>query len=172
MHDINHDTPQEHLPTIAEDVFEPEEHVEEQEGVGRPVGRPPNDDQPKSSIRRSARVKGAPQRYHIWFPSDQVDEHDNEGNEYALITEEGEPSSFEEAQNLAEKAEWSATMRKEMKSLSDNKTWELVELPKGKQVIACRWMYKRKEGSKTGEKIFKAKLVAKGFTPTEGCGLQ
>ncbi|KAL2621793.1 hypothetical protein R1flu_001998 [Riccia fluitans] len=51
---------------------------------------------------------------------------------------------------------------------SDNKTWELVELPKSKQVITCRWVYKRKEGSGTGEKIFKAKLVAKGFTQRKG----
>ncbi|KAL2612986.1 hypothetical protein R1flu_024678 [Riccia fluitans] len=168
IHDINHDTPQGDLLAIAEDVFEPEEHVEEQEGVGRPVGRPPNDDQLESSVRRSSRVKGAPQRYGVWFPSDQVDEHDNEGDIYALITEEGELSSFEKAHNLAEKAEWSTAMRKEMKSLSDNKSWELVELPKGKQVIACRWVYKRKEGSGTGEKIFKARLVAKGFTQRKG----
>ncbi|KAL2624407.1 hypothetical protein R1flu_008652 [Riccia fluitans] len=59
-------------------------------------------------------------------------------------------------------------MRKEMKSLNDNKTWKLVELPKGKQVIACKWVYKRKEGSGMGKKIFKAKLVAKGFTQQKG----
>ncbi|KAL2611477.1 hypothetical protein R1flu_023169 [Riccia fluitans] len=132
IHDIDHDALQGDIPTVAEDVPEPEEHIEEQEGV------------------------------------DQVDEHDNEGDVYALITKEGEPSSFEEAQNLAEKAEWSAAMRKEMKSLNDNKTWELVELPKGKQVIACRWVYKRKKGSRTDEKIFKARLVAKGFTQRKG----
>ncbi|KAL2630872.1 hypothetical protein R1flu_015558 [Riccia fluitans] len=168
IHDINHDTPQGDLPTIVEDVFEPKEHIEEQEGVGRPVDRPPDDDQPESSMRRSAHVRGASQRYGVWFPSDQVDEHDNEDDVYVLITEEGEPSSFEEAHNSVEKAEWSAAMRKEMKSLSDNKTWELVEFPKGKQVIACRWVYKRKEGSGTGEKIFKARLVAKGFTQQKG----
>ncbi|KAL2623060.1 hypothetical protein R1flu_003265 [Riccia fluitans] len=82
--------------------------------------------------------------------------------------EEGEPSSFEEAQNSDEKVEWTEEIRKEMKSFSDNKTWKLVELPKGKQVIACRYMYKRKEGSRAGEKIFKARLVAKGFTQWKG----
>ncbi|KAL2607982.1 hypothetical protein R1flu_026555 [Riccia fluitans] len=168
IHDINHDTPQGDLPTVVEDVSEPEKHVEEKEGVDRPMGRPQDDDQPESSMKRSSHVKGALERYGVWFPSDQVDEHDNEGDVYMLITEEGEPSSFEEAQNLAEKAEWSMAMRKEMKSLNDNKTWELVELPKGKQVIACRWVYKRKEGSETDEKIFKARLAAKGFTQRKG----
>ncbi|KAL2608265.1 hypothetical protein R1flu_026838 [Riccia fluitans] len=164
IHDTDHDAPQGDIPTIVEDVHEPEEHIEEQEEVGRPMGEPFNDDQPESSMRRSSCVKSAPERYGAWFPSDQVDEHDNEGDVHALITKEGEPSSFEEAQNLDEKVEWIMMMRKEMKSLNDIKTWELVELPKGKQVIACRWVYKRKEGSRAGEKIFKAKLVAKGFT--------
>ncbi|KAL2653418.1 hypothetical protein R1flu_021546 [Riccia fluitans] len=60
IHDINHNTPQEDIPAVVEDVLESEEHVEEQEGVGRLVGRPPNDDQPESLVRRSSRVKGAP----------------------------------------------------------------------------------------------------------------
>ncbi|KAL2620625.1 hypothetical protein R1flu_000830 [Riccia fluitans] len=72
--------------------------------------------------------------YFLGYQQDQVDEHDNEGDVYALIIEEGEPSSFEEAQNFVDKAEWTATMRKEMKSLNDNKTWELVELRKDKQM--------------------------------------
>ncbi|KAL2630368.1 hypothetical protein R1flu_015054 [Riccia fluitans] len=97
IHDIDHDAPQGDIPTVAEDVPEPEEHIEEQEGVVRPVGRPPNDDQPESLVRRSSRVKGAFEKYGVWFPLDQVDEHDNEGDLYALIMEEGEPSSFEEA---------------------------------------------------------------------------
>ncbi|KAL2634609.1 hypothetical protein R1flu_006088 [Riccia fluitans] len=168
IHDIDHDAPQGDLPAIAEDVIELEEHVEEQERVGRPVGRPPNDDQPESLVRRSSPIKSALERYGIWFPSNQVDEHDNESDVYALIMKEGVPSSFEEAHNSVEKVEWSVAMRKKMKSLNDNKTWELVELPKGKQVIACKWVYKRKEGSEADEEIFKARLVAKGFTQRKG----
>ncbi|KAL2614222.1 hypothetical protein R1flu_025914 [Riccia fluitans] len=59
IHDVNHDTPQGDLSTIAEDVFEPEEHVKEQEGVARLMDRLPNDDQPESLMRRSSHVKGA-----------------------------------------------------------------------------------------------------------------
>ncbi|KAL2622534.1 hypothetical protein R1flu_002739 [Riccia fluitans] len=147
IHDIDHDMPQGDISTIVEDVLESEEHVEEHEGVGRPMDRPRHDDHLESSMRRSSRVKSALERYGVWFLSDQVDEHDNEGDVYTLITEEGKTSSFEEAQNSVEKVEWTVAMWKEMKFLNDNKTWELVELPKGKQVIACRWVYKRKEGS-------------------------
>ncbi|KAL2650499.1 hypothetical protein R1flu_018627 [Riccia fluitans] len=72
IHDTDHDAPQGDIPTVAEDVPEPEEHVEEQEGVDRPVGRPPDVDQPESLVRRSSRVKSALERYGIWFPSNQI----------------------------------------------------------------------------------------------------
>ncbi|KAL2610057.1 hypothetical protein R1flu_028630 [Riccia fluitans] len=105
----------------AEDVLEPEEHIEEQ-GVDKRMDRPPHDDQPESSMRRSSHVKSAPERYGIWFPSDHVDEHDNECEVHALIMEKHEPSSFEKAHNSDEKAKWTIAMRKEMKSINDNKT--------------------------------------------------
>ena len=36
-------------------------------------------------------------------------------------------------------------MEEEMQSLHKNQTWELVELPKGKRTIECKWVYKKKE---------------------------
>ncbi|KAL2652472.1 hypothetical protein R1flu_020600 [Riccia fluitans] len=50
IHDTDHDAPQEEIPAEVEDVLEPKEHIEEQEGVGKPMDRPPHDDQPQSSI--------------------------------------------------------------------------------------------------------------------------
>lgn len=47
-------------------------------------------------------------------------------------------------------------------------TWELVELPRGKQVIGYKWLYKPKiNANRTIEKL-KARLVAKGYTQKEG----
>ena len=56
-------------------------------------------------------------------------------------------------------------MEEEMQSLHKNQTWELVELPKGKRAIGCKWVYRKKEAisEKEGEK-FKAHLVAKGYS--------
>ncbi|OAE28602.1 hypothetical protein AXG93_2175s1860 [Marchantia polymorpha subsp. ruderalis] len=55
-------------------------------------------------------------------------------------------------------------MRKEMKSLHDNQTWELVDLTNGKRAIDCKWVYTVKdESTEAAEKIFKARLVAKVF---------
>ena len=36
-------------------------------------------------------------------------------------------------------------MVEENESLSNNKTWELMELPKGKKPIGCKWVIKKKE---------------------------
>ena len=56
-----------------------------------------------------------------------------------------------------------------MQSLHKNQTWELVELPKGKMAIGCKWVYKKKEAvsEKKGEK-FKAHLLAKGCSQKHG----
>ncbi|KAL2634229.1 hypothetical protein R1flu_005708 [Riccia fluitans] len=136
------------------------------------MGRPPHDDQPESSMRWSSRVKSAFEKYGVWFPSDQVDEHDNVRNVYALITEEGEPSSYEEAQNLVEKAEWNTKMQKEMNSLNDDKTWELVELPQG-QASNCLQIDVQKEGRiPSRRKDFQGQASGQGIQTTEGCGLK
>ncbi|OAE35298.1 hypothetical protein AXG93_392s1470 [Marchantia polymorpha subsp. ruderalis] len=60
-------------------------------------------------------------------------------------------------------------MQKKMKSLHDSQTWELVELPNEKRAIDCKWVYTVKDGSiDAAEKIFKARLMAKGFEQRKG----
>lgn len=34
---------------------------------------------------------------------------------------------------------WKAAMLEEMNALEKNKTWELVELPSGKEAVGCKW---------------------------------
>lgn len=50
--------------------------------------------------------------------------------------------------------------------LSKNSTWELVKRPKNRNVVGCRWVYKLKPNP--SGPIFKAQLVAKGFSQREG----
>lgn len=79
----------------------------------------------------------------------------------ALILEEKEHSSYYEACALKQKHEYNAAMKTEMQSLSDNKT-NLVKLFSNHQVIDCKWVYKLKDVPLDGgDKIYKAKLVAK-----------
>ena len=54
-------------------------------------------------------------------------------------------------------------MHEEMNSLNKNKTYNLVELPKGKKVLRNKWVFKL---TKDGDKLvkYKARLVVKGFS--------
>ena len=55
-----------------------------------------------------------------------------------------------------------------MKSLLVNKTWELVELPKGKNVVGCKWVFKvKKDGDGKVDRL-KARLVVQGYSQHEG----
>lgn len=81
----------------------------------------------------------------------------------------GIPSNFEETISSPEKEDWSIAMAGEMKLLLKNNTWDLVQLPKGKRAIGCKWVFAKKEGFPEQSGVrFKARLVAKGYTQKEG----
>jgi hypothetical protein len=79
-----------------------------------------------------------------------------------------DPSSFKEAMKSRHSSEWLDAMKDEMKSMSTNDVWDLVEIPKGAKMVGCKWVYKTKQDSKGNIERFKARLVAKGFTQREG----
>ena len=85
------------------------------------------------------------------------------GSHQAHITIHHEPTSFEEATNSPEKTKWREAMGKEMKSLIDNKVWELTTLPPTKKAIGCKWVYKVKTNRDGSIERYKARLVARGF---------
>ncbi|CAL9002404.1 unnamed protein product [Prunus brigantina] len=59
---------------------------------------------------------------------------------YALpVIEDDIPSAYKEAVRSSESVEWKKSMDEEMKSLHKNETWKLVQLPKGKKAIGCKW---------------------------------
>lgn len=76
-----------------------------------------------------------------------------------------EPSSYKEA---GQYSEWRAAMEEEYESILKNKTWDLVKLPKGKQPIGCKWLYKPKFKADGSIEKYKARLVAKGYSQQEG----
>jgi len=76
-----------------------------------------------------------------------------------------EPSSYKEENECRE---WKTAMEQEYESIIRNNTWELVELPKGKQTIGCKWLYKPKINADGTIEKLKARLVAKGYSQKEG----
>ena len=59
-------------------------------------------------------------------------------------------------------------MDEEMAALNYNETWDLVQLPKGKKSIGCKWVYKIKHNTDGSVSRYKARLVAKGYAQTYG----
>jgi hypothetical protein len=58
-------------------------------------------------------------------------------------------------------------MKDEMKSISINDVWDLIEIPKGVNTVRSKWVSKTKHDSKGNIKRFKARLMVKGFTQRE-----
>lgn len=55
-----------------------------------------------------------------------------------------------------------------MKSHEKNHTWQLVDLPRGKDAIGLKWVYKTKYNEDGSVKKYKARLVAKGYSQQPG----
>ncbi|KAL0438667.1 UNVERIFIED_CONTAM: Retrovirus-related Pol polyprotein from transposon TNT 1-94 [Sesamum latifolium] len=87
-----------------------------------------------------------------------------EQTERCQLVQIAEPSSFEEA---ARSKAWCDPMDIEMKALENNKMWELVNLPKGKEVIGLKWIYKLKFKPDGSIQKHKARLVARGYMQRE-----
>ena len=59
-------------------------------------------------------------------------------------------------------------MQEETEALHKNQTWELVALPKGRQTIGNKWVYKIKRDDNNQVERYRARLVVKGYTQKEG----
>ncbi|RVW98769.1 Retrovirus-related Pol polyprotein from transposon RE1 [Vitis vinifera] len=70
------------------------------------------------------------------------------------------------------KREWKDAMREEMSALEKNKTWEIVERPKGKNIVDCKWIFTLKYKADGSLERHKARLIAKGYTQTYGVDYQ
>ena len=130
-----------------------EETVKETE----PVSEEPVNEE-KEPLRRSVRQnKGIPaERYCMSY--------------IARTQLSVEPESWTEMQKLSEheKLKWIKAADEEIKSLKELQTWQLTELPTGKQAVGCKWVFKIKRDSEGKVHQYKARLVAKGYSQKYG----
>jgi len=57
-----------------------------------------------------------------------------------LLTDGGEPLSYEESLQDGNSSKWELAMKDDMSSLLKNKTWELTTLPEGKKALQNKWV--------------------------------
>ncbi|KAK9069971.1 hypothetical protein SSX86_010369 [Deinandra increscens subsp. villosa] len=76
------------------------------------------------------------------------------------LNKSSEPKNYFEA---VKDPNWVAAMNDEIEALHRNDTWTLVDLPKDRKPIGCKWIYKIKYKSSGEIERYKARLVAKGY---------
>ena len=117
--------------------------------------------------RRSGRTRRPPLRFMIDEYVDSVIESESEHVALISLTSD-EPVTLEEALQSSNASEWKAAADAEYKSLMDNETWKLVELPPERKSIGCKWVFRTKLNENGEVERFKARLVAKGYAQTYG----
>ena len=63
---------------------------------------------------------------------------------------------------------WYNAMLEEIQALEVNHTWNLVDLPIGKNIVGCKWVFAIKVNPNGSVARLKARLVAKGYAQTYG----
>jgi len=84
-------------------------------------------------------------------------------DEYVTLTNEGDPQSYKEAMADSHKVEWVKVIQKEMKSLRENHTYDIVELLKERKALRNKWVYRLKMEENNPRSRYKARLVVKGL---------
>jgi len=133
--------------TDAESVVEEEEILADSEHDDTDSESKP--DEENEHLRRSKRENKGRLPAHL--------------KDYVLLTDEIEPKNFKEAHHSPNRGKWFEAMTEELKSISDNKTWELVDLPDERSAIGSKWVYKIKYNQDGSVARYKARLVAQGY---------
>lgn len=124
---------------------------------------------------RKRRVIIPPSRYKNAPPPDHLTEDSEVAFALAVFEDIDveEPKDYYEAIRSADKKQWKAVAVDEMNSLEKNETWDVVDRPKDRKVIGCRWIFKIKPGVPGGEpKRYKGRVVSKGYSQREGIDYQ
>ena len=159
-------------------AVETDEYVDtEPPETGEHVGTEPTGtgEQVEHEPRRSTRERRAPIRW--------IQESETSGDANTVLTEVGsfvfhnegaftvfetEPRSYKEALTRNDKSKWIEATKKEFDALIKNETWEIVNLPKGRKAIGCRFVYKIKQTKDGIIERYKARLVARGDLSIKG----
>ncbi|KAG8486268.1 hypothetical protein CXB51_019636 [Gossypium anomalum] len=88
---------------------------------------------------------------------------------FSSVLTDKEPSSISEA---FQSPLWTATARAEYDALISNRTWDLMPLPAGRQVVGCKWIFKVKRNSNGSVARYNGTLVVKSYLQEVGVDFQ
>ncbi|KAI0992481.1 hypothetical protein K3495_g15704, partial [Podosphaera aphanis] len=74
------------------------------------------------------------------------------------------PNTIQEAREHLDCKNWMEAAEKELETLKEKRTWELVDPPVGANVIGNRWVFTKKYDENGNLFKYKARLVAQGYT--------
>lgn len=155
------------LPDDTEPVGAPEPEPEPE--PNEPANNEPQDPLPPDlpiALRRTTRA--AAQRPAAVWQQDgyRVTGRDTHFANAAITLTE--PANMAEAMAGPDATLWQRAMDEEMASLLSNKTWTLMEPPRGANTIDSMWVYKLKRDAAGNVERYKARLVVKGYRQREG----
>ena len=129
------------------------------------------------TLRRSERERRNPNRYGEWIDTEAIDldslsDAENlTANAFLSIIPEAsiaEPRSIKDAWNGEYAEKWREATDSEYESLLKNETWTLVPLPKNRNIVGSKWVFKVKHRADGTIDRFKARLVAQGYSQQQG----
>lgn len=78
-----------------------------------------------------------------------------------------EPLCYNDVLGRKDESEWLKAIDKELNSLAENDTWEIVAKQVNSKLLGTRWIFKLKD-EPNERKTYKARLVVRGFQQREG----
>jgi hypothetical protein len=95
------------------------------------------------------------------LPDIYNDDTKNSFSFFVRFSQIDDPLTFEE---VVKDDVWAQAMDEEIRCIKNNQTWKLVDIPKEKDVISVRRIYKTNQDVDGNVQKHKARLVARGFT--------
>ena len=83
-------------------------------------------------------------------------------------TEALEPQNLAEAKKQPDWMLWEKAIEEELMTLKEAGTWEVVEIPKGVNVVGSKWVFRAKKDAAGNGIRYKACPVAQGFSQVPG----
>lgn len=72
------------------------------------------------------------------------------------------PKCYKEIEGREDAYQWKDAVKRELDSIKENNTWDVIKKPEGVEIIDSKWVFNYKENEKN-ELKYKARLVARGF---------